>query len=130
MNQSLVILKPDAIERRLVSNLLSRFEQQGFEFGNITKRYLTLGEVSSLYCQYIEKDFMPRLRGTMLVGPCLLVPVGRVDACVSRAREIALEARLQLRDPQETNPARNLIHASDSVSAAVRELQLFFPGTE
>lgn len=123
---SLILLKPDALRRNLVSNILSRFERQDFEFGALVKRALTTGEVDSLYCQYVEQDFMPRLRGTMQSGDCLIATVSRPDDCIPLARQIALETRQQLKDPHETNPACNLIHASDCLAAAVREIHLFF----
>lgn len=131
MERTLIIVKPDAVERGLVGEIISRFEAAGFAI--MRMRFLTPTEelVREFYAEHREKWHFPRLIAYMTSGPCCYVELEREDA-VERARGLTGAT-----DPSEAAPGtirgdlginlpRNSVHASDCLEAAEREIALIF----
>jgi nucleoside-diphosphate kinase len=116
---SLVLIKPDAIEQKLMGELISDFESFG-----IAGMYLTTMDealCAKHYTEHVSKSFYPGLQAFMCSGRvCALAITGNVF----KVREVAERIRINMAD-LVCNP-RNLVHASDSTAAAKRELDLWF----
>jgi nucleoside-diphosphate kinase len=114
---SLVIIKPDAIKRRLIGAIISRFER--FHIRCIEHCIMTPSFWKQHYAEHVEKDFYPALEAFMSSD---FVIAMIVDGDVAKIRETAL----QIRKDCGTKGPENLVHASDSQEAADRELRLWF----
>ena len=135
--QTLVLLKPDTLQRNIVGEVLTYFEKGGLEIANI--RWVQLAPVCLLDMHYKEhkgKPFLPGLIMFMRSGPIIAVAIEGEDA-VRRVRSIVGDAKPQnaglgtiryelawgrLRQ----DVPKNLVHASDSPAAAARELAIWF----
>jgi len=129
--QSLVFIKPDGVKRRLMSEVIRRFETRGFEFKRLELRQLNSNEVDAHYQEHLERDFYPRLKEFILSGP-ILIMVLEGDCVVDTVRKMvgptdALEAQPgTIRGDLALSKGENVIHASDSPESAQREIKNFF----
>ncbi len=129
---TLVLVKPDAMERGLVGAILSRFEAAGFALRAATTRRLTRDQAKSFYAEHTEKPFFPDLVQYVTSGPVFAVAVSRQDA-IQRARQLvgatdpAAAAPGSIRSDLGLDNTRNSVHASDSPTSARREVEFFFP---
>ncbi len=133
MKQStFVMFKPDAVERKLVGRILSRFEDAGLKIGRLKSVFsLSRDRLEKHYGEHSRQDFFERLIGAMVRRPAILVELWGNDA-VRRVRAMigdtnALEAAPgTIRgDFGRDSGAENLIHASDSAESATREIVLW-----
>jgi nucleoside-diphosphate kinase len=119
--KTLVLLKPDAVERGLVGSILSRFETKGLK---IVERH---------YEEHKGKGFYPELVAFMSRGPVVaLVVEGPEDAwevlrTMMGATNPKAAAPGTIRGDYGTMFTENLIHGSDSAASAAREIGIFFP---
>ena len=129
--QSLVFIKPDGVKRRLMSEVIRRFETRGFEFKRLELRQLSSDEVDAHYQEHIERDFYPRLKEFILSGP-ILIMILEGDRVVDTVRKMvgptdALDAEPgTIRGDLALSKGENVIHASDSPESAKREIENFF----
>ncbi|AYW46284.1 nucleoside-diphosphate kinase [Tetragenococcus koreensis] len=129
--QTLVIIKPDGLSRRLVGRIIQRFEDKQLQISSIKKETLTQTQLREHYHQLVEQPFFPRLVSYMTEGPVLLL-VLKGDNAVLQTRKIVgatdpMEAEMgTLRGDLGMDKTRNLIHASDSVDSAAEEITRFF----
>ena len=120
---SLVIIKPDAVRRKLIGKIIGRLEER-FEIESLKPITFWDQTVKWLYPAYAEKEFFGRIVGTMSAGYSILL---KIKGDVSEIRAAALELRLELcNEERDADPAKNVIHASDCVENAERELEIFF----
>lgn len=132
MERTLVLIKPDAVKRRLTGELISRIERKGL--GIVAGRFFTVDEklAREHYAEHTEKPFFGELIAFITSGPLWALVVEGPEA-VSVVR-----ALMGPTDPQEAPPGtirgdygiqitENLIHGSDSSESAARELELYFP---
>ena len=73
VEQSLVFIKPDGVKRRLISEVLGRFEKRGFTFLKLELRNLSSEEVDRHYQEHLERDFYPRLKEFILSSGSLRI---------------------------------------------------------
>tara|TARA_Y100001935_G_scaffold252501_1_gene256563 strand:+ start:2323 stop:2736 length:414 start_codon:yes stop_codon:yes gene_type:complete len=129
--QSLVFIKPDGVKRRLMSEVIRRFETRGFEFKRLELRQLSSDEVDAHYQEHVERDFYPRLKEFILSGP-ILIMILEGDRVVDTVRKMvgptdALDAEPgTIRGDLALSKGENVIHASDSPESAKREIENFF----
>jgi nucleoside-diphosphate kinase len=129
--QSLVFIKPDGVKRRLMSEVIRRFETRGFEFKRLELRQLISDEVDAHYQEHLERDFYPRLKEFILSGP-ILIMILEGDRVVDTVRKMvgptdALDAEPgTIRGDLSLSKGENVIHASDSPESAQREIKNFF----
>jgi len=117
---SLVLIKPDAIEHKLLGWCMACFEHQGI--GDIGLVQMDEELCRKHYVDHLAKDFYPGLQAFMCSAPvCAIAVNGPVDA----VRSIAMSIRRQHK--QYVSGPRNLVHSSDSILAAERELDIWFP---
>jgi nucleoside-diphosphate kinase len=132
MERTLVLLKPDAVRRGLVGQVLSRYEAKGLTIVAMEHRTIT-GEVSDAhYAEHVERDFYPPLREFATSGPLVaLVLEGDEAISVVRALTGATDGRKAdpgtIRGDLSLSNRENLVHASDSAESAEREIALWFP---
>jgi nucleoside-diphosphate kinase len=130
--RSLILLKPDAMRRGLVGQILSRYEAKGLSIVAMEQRTIT-GEVADAhYAEHVDRDFYPPLRDFATSGPLVaLVLEGDEAIEVVRALNGATDGRAAapgtIRGDLSLSNRENLVHASDSAESAVREIALWFP---
>ena len=123
MEETLVILKPDCIRRRLMIPILARLESK-FRIQHMVMRKLFKNEVEHLYPHHRSKDFFPRILEAMTSDKSVILSVE--GWCVN-VRNEAINIRSDWGRP-EKNKAFNLIHATERPEDAIQELDLMFPG--
>ena len=129
--RTLIIMKPDALQRHLVGLIISRFENKGFKL--IAARFTQLSEDSAaqLYAPHKGKPFLEPLVEYISSAPVLLT-VWEADGVIDIARKMmgatfGYEAEPgTIRGDFSCSQRYNLVHGSDSLDSAQREIDLFF----
>ncbi len=131
MDRTFVMIKPDGVQRGLVGEIVSRFERKGLKL--VAARFEKLAEarVAGQYQEHLVKPFFPSLKKYIMSGPCFLM--------VWEGRNVVAIARTLIgaTNPQEAAPGtirgdfgidigRNVIHGSDSLQSAAREIGIHF----
>ncbi len=133
-NQTLVLLKPDAVERNLVGEILGRFEAKGLKIVAMELRQLDSATLARHYQEHQGKGFYAELVAFMSRGPVVALALeGPEDTWeIVRAMMGATNPRTAalgtIRGDLGIIFTENLVHGSDSAASAARELEIFFPG--
>ncbi len=135
MERTLILFKPDCVERRLVGRILSRFEDKGFGLVAMKLLRITPELAKQHYAEHVEKPFYPSLEKFITASP--------VVAAVLEGPEVIRVVRDMLGPTNGLNaPAgtirgdfgssrqMNLVHASDGPEAAKREIEIYFRADE
>ncbi|XP_066545298.1 nucleoside diphosphate kinase, mitochondrial [Amia ocellicauda] len=133
--RTLIAVKPDGVQRRLVGQIVQRFEQRGFRLVGLKMLKASDDLLSQHYHDLSKKPFYPNLLRYMSSGPVVVM--------VWEGHNVVRTSRMMVGN---TNPAeahagtirgdfsihisRNVVHASDSVEGAQREIQLWFSRKE
>lgn len=133
MNQrTLVLIKPDGVKRRLVGEVIRRFENK--TLGIVAMKMMTIDEelAKKHYEEHLSKPFFPELLAFITSGPLVAMAVeGEEAVAVVRAMmgvtNPANAASGTIRGDFGLITTENLVHGSDSPESAQRELDLFFP---
>ncbi|WP_127504800.1 nucleoside-diphosphate kinase [Actinoplanes solisilvae] len=130
--RSLVLVKPDAVRRGLLGEVLARFERRGLVIEALELRTMDAALADQHYADHVEKAFYPPLKEFMTSGPlAALVLSGDEVIEVVRAMIGATDGRKAaagtIRGDFSLSNRENLVHASDSPESAKRELALWFP---
>ena len=132
-NRTLVLLKPDAVERQLVGAIVSRFEQKGLKIVAMELRKLDAATLERHYEEHKGKGFYRELVAFMSRNPVVaLVVEGPEDTWeIVRGMMGATNPRAAapgtIRGDFGTIFTENLVHGSDSAASAAREIGIFFP---
>jgi nucleoside-diphosphate kinase len=131
-SRSLVLVKPDAIRRGLLGEILGRFERKGIVIEALVLRTMDADLADQHYADHVGKGFYPPLKEFMTSGPlAALVLSGDEVIDVVRAMIGATDGRKAaagtIRGDLSLSNRENLVHASDSPESAQRELKLWFP---
>jgi nucleoside-diphosphate kinase len=132
IERTLVLIKPDAVARGLVGEVISRFERKGLTLSALVLRTMDVELADRHYAEHVEKAFYPPLRDFMTGGP-LLAGILSGDEAVEVVRGLvgATDGRKAaagtIRGDLSLSNRENLVHASDSVESAEREIKLWFP---
>jgi nucleoside-diphosphate kinase len=130
--RTLVLLKPDAVRRGLVGDILSRFEAKGLAIVAMEQRTIDDALADEHYADHVEKDFYPPLREFVTSGP-LVALVLEGDEAIEVVRGIngATDGRKAapgtIRGDLSLSNRENLVHGSDSPESAEREIKIWFP---
>ena len=135
IEQTLVLCKPDAVERGLVGLIIARFEQRGLTIVGL--KLVRVDEALALrqYAEHAGKTFFRELVGDLSRGPVVALVVSGADA-IGACRQTIGAA-----DPRKAAPGslradlaltvrHNIVHASDSVASAEREIHIWFAAGE
>ena len=132
-NRTLVLLKPDAVERGLVGAITSRFENKGLRLVGMELRSLDMAILERHYEEHVGKGFYAELVEFMSRGPVVAMAIeGPEDTweivrTMMGATNPAKSAPGTIRGDFGTLFTENLVHGSDSAESAARELGIFFP---
>jgi nucleoside-diphosphate kinase len=130
--RTLLLVKPDAVRRGLVGNVLSRFEAKGLTIVALELRTIDGSLADEHYAEHVERDFYPPLRAFVTSGPLLaLVLEGDQAVDVVRGIHGATDGRKAqpgtIRGDFSLSNRENLVHGSDSPESAEREIKIWFP---
>ncbi|MDD2643899.1 MAG: nucleoside-diphosphate kinase [Methanobacteriaceae archaeon] len=131
MEKSFVMMKPDAVARRLMGKILTRFEEKGLQLKAIKLMTISEDLAKEHYGEHSEKPFFNDLVDYIISGPVLAMVIEGDDA-ISLIRKMVgatnpQEAELgTIRGDYGIQTGRNIIHASDAPESAEREIGLFF----
>jgi len=129
--RTLVLCKPDAVQRGCVGQIVSRFENRGFKIAGMKMLRVDDALAARHYQEHVEKPFYPMLRDFITSSPVIALAI-EGDNAVEVVR-----AMMGTTNPQKAAPGtirgdlginftKNLVHGSDSPASAERELALFF----
>ena len=135
LERTFIMIKPDGVQRGFVGEIITRFEKKGFKLLALKLFSPTKQLLEEHYKDLKEKPFFPKLLEYMLMGP--------VVCMVWQGREVVKTGRKMLgaTNPLNSEPGtirgdyciesgRNIIHGSDSVESAEREIKLWFKPEE
>jgi nucleoside-diphosphate kinase len=130
--RSFVLLKPDAVRRGLVGDVLSRFEAKGLTIVAMELRQVDGELADQHYAEHVERAFYPPLRAFVTSGPSVaLILEGDEAIEVVRALNGSTDGRKAapgtIRGDLSLSNRENLVHGSDSPESAAREIALWFP---
>ena len=130
----MVICKPDAVERRLVGEIIRRIEAEGLSLAAAELRLLDKETLGRHYGEHTEKPFYEGLVIFMSRSPSLLLVVEgpaethlKVRAIMGATDPTTADSGT-IRGDLGTEMPENLVHGSDSAESAEREIAIFFPG--
>ena len=134
MDRTLVICKPDAVERGLAGQIVARLEAKGLRLAAAELRTIDAGTAGTHYGEHNGKPFYESLVSFITRGPALLMVVEGPEDTYKVVRTL-----MGATNPKDAAPGtirgdlaiemtENLVHGSDSQESAQREIGLFFPG--
>lgn len=132
-DRTLVLLKPDAVERKLVGTILARLEAKNLDIVAMDLRTLDTDLLARHYEEHVDKPFYPDLVEFMSRGPVVAMVVEGPEDTWEVVR-----AMMGATNPRSAAPGtirgdlgilftENLVHGSDSLASAEREIGIFFP---
>ena len=135
MNQTFVMCKPDAVERGLVGEIVSRLERKGFRLRAAELRTADQALAEAHYAEHADKPFYGELVSFLTRSPVLAMLLeGPSDNTFSLVRKLVGATKVDDAEPGTirgdfaTVTSENLVHASDGHESAAREIALWFPG--
>lgn len=140
MSRTLIILKPDCLQKKLCGKVLSRFEEENFKIIGCKMEILPVDTLRMHYAHIADKPFYPEVEKFMRSSPVIILAL-KGDHVVDRIREILGVTDCTLANPGtiraeygnkdlKTCKMMNIAHASDSTDAAEVEIKRFFSGEE
>ncbi|QDU79894.1 Nucleoside diphosphate kinase [Polystyrenella longa] len=135
VERTLLLVKPDGVQRRLVGTILSRFESKGLKIVGLKMLNVTPELARKHYEEHVEKPFYPLLEEFITASPVVAIAAEGVDAIsVARTMMGSTNGREAapgtIRGDLSQSRQMNLVHGSDSPEAAKRELDIYFSAAE
>ncbi|MFH0847347.1 MAG: nucleoside-diphosphate kinase [Chloroflexota bacterium] len=135
MERSLILIKPDGVVRGLAGTILARFEKEGLKLVALRLLHMDKSLAERHYAVHADKPFFPGLVRYITSEP-IVAAVFEGEGAVSLIRKLMGKT-----DPKEAESGtirgdfgidieRNTIHGSDSMETAIKEISLFFTGSE
>ena len=131
IEQTLVIVKPDAVTRGLTGEILARFEKAGLQILGMKMILISKQDAEKFYAEHQGKSFFEELTTFMSSSPIVPVAISGENA-IARVREImgatnpANAAEGTIRKDFAVSVTKNSVHGSDSPKSAAREIPFFF----
>ncbi|MEK6284199.1 MAG: nucleoside-diphosphate kinase [Acidobacteriota bacterium] len=135
MERTLILIKPDAIQRGLIGKIITRFEEKGLKLVGIRFLKLTDALLKEHYSQYVDKPFFGGIKRFMQLTPVIAICLEGLD-CVETVRTLLGITKSRqaapgtIRGDWAMSIQANLVHASDSVETAGKEVARFFQDSE
>lgn len=131
MERTLMIVKPDAVAKKAIGQILARVEAEGFVIRELRLARLSREEAENFYAVHRERPFFGSLVEFMISGPVVLAVLERENAVAHLrqfvgATDSTKAACGTIRRDFGTDVQRNAVHASDSQENAAREIAFFF----
>jgi nucleoside-diphosphate kinase len=135
VERTLFLVKPDAVERGLVGEIVSRFERRGFTIRGLKLIRVAEQQAAEHYVEHVGKPFYPEVIEFITSGPVVAMVLEGPGAVA------AVRAMMGATDPLDSVPGtmrgdyaldlgRNVVHGSDSPTSAAREIAIFFADGE
>lgn len=134
MQRSLVLLKPDCVQRKLMGELIARFEAKGLQITAMKMLRVTPELSKKHYAEHVSKPFYPGLEEFITSAPVVALAIEGLEAVAVIRNMLGATSGLKaapgtIRGDYSCSRQMNLVHASDSEESAARELDLYFqPG--
>ena len=135
MERTLVLLKPDCVQRRLMGRVLSRFEEKGLNVVGMKLMRVTPELAKRHYAEHVHKAWYPNLE-TFITGGPIVAAIVEGPEVIRVVREMVgatnglKAAPGTIRGDYSSSQQMNLVHASDGPDAARREMEIFFRADE
>ena len=136
MERTLILVKPDGVKRNLVGEVLSRVEKKGYTIAALKMMSADRALLTRHYAEHEGKPFFEPLLEFMASGPIVAV-VAEGNRVIEGFRKLAGATDPTIAEPgtirgdlardQGTKVVQNIVHGSDSVESATREISIFFP---
>ncbi|MHA1994288.1 MAG: nucleoside-diphosphate kinase [Candidatus Hodarchaeales archaeon] len=129
--RTLLIIKPDAIQRGLIGSIISRIERKGLKIVALKMMMLTDDYVDKLYDIHIDKVFYPLLNSFIISGPLVAIAIQGKN-CVKIVRKLAGATNSPdaepgtIRGDYGIDLTKNIVHSSDKPERALYELSVLF----
>ena len=135
MERTLILLKPDAVQRRLMGRLITRFEDKGLNFVAMKLMQVTPELAKQHYAEHVEKPWYPTLEAFVTGGPVVAAVLEGLEAITVVREMLGATSGLQaqpgtIRGDYSSSRQMNLVHGSDGPEAADREIALYFQASE
>jgi len=135
MERTLVLLKPDCVQRRLVGRVISRFEEKGLNIVALKLIRISSQLAKQHYAEHVEKPFYPGLEAFITGAPVVAMIVEGLEAIRVVREMLGATSGLKasagtIRGDFSSSRQMNLVHASDGPEAAQREIKLYFSPDE
>lgn len=135
MERTLILIKPDAIQRGLIGNIITRFEVKGLKLVGMKFLKLTDALLNEHYSHLADKPFFPGITRFMQLTPVIALCLEGLD-CVEAVRSLCGITKSReaapgtIRGDWAMSIQANLVHASDSIETAGKEVARFFAASE
>lgn len=135
MERTLILLKPDCVERRLMGAILSRFEQKGMNVIALKMMRVTPELSKQHYAEHVAKPFYPALESFITGAPVVAIVLEGLEVIRVVREMLGATSGLKaaagtIRGDYSCSRQMNLVHASDGAEAAAREIPLYFKSNE
>jgi nucleoside-diphosphate kinase len=135
MERTLILFKPDCVQRRLVGRILTRFEDKGLVPVAMKMMQVTPELAKKHYAEHVSKSWYPTLEQFITAGPIVAAVLEGLEAIRVVRDMLGATSGLKaspgtIRGDYSSSRQMNLVHASDGPEAAKREIELYFKPTE
>jgi nucleoside-diphosphate kinase len=135
MERTLSIVKPDGVKKKVIGEVINRFEKKGMRVAALKMLRMSEDDAKGFYIVHKERPFYDSLTGFMSEGP-IVVMVVEGESAISKVREI-----MGATNPKDAAPGtiradlasdieHNIVHGSDSKESAAYEIPFFFSSLE
>lgn len=133
--RTLILLKPDCVQRRLMGEVISRFEQKGLNLIALKMLKVTPALAKEHYAEHVQKPFYPALEKFITASPIVAIVIEGLEAIRVIREMLGATSGLKaaagtIRGDYSSSRQMNLVHASDGPEAAAREIALYFKADE
>jgi len=135
MERTLILLKPDCVQRRLMGRVLARFEDKGLNIIAMKMMRVTPELAKKHYAEHVSKPFYPALEGFITGGPIVAAVIEGLEAIRVVREMLGATSGLKaapgtIRGDYSSSRQMNLVHGSDGSESAAREIALYFKDNE
>jgi nucleoside-diphosphate kinase len=135
MQRTLILLKPDCVQRRLMGQVLARFEAKGLNVIAMKMLQVTKELSAQHYAEHVEKPFYPSLENFITSSPVVAMVLEGLEVITVVRDMLGATSGLKaaagtIRGDFSSSRQMNLVHASDGPEASAREIDLYFKPEE
>jgi nucleoside-diphosphate kinase len=135
LERTLVLLKPDCVQRRLMGDVIGRFERKGLNIVAMKLMQVTPELSKKHYAEHVAKPFYPGLEKFITASPIVALVVEGLEVIRVVREMLGATSGLKaaagtIRGDYSSSRQMNLVHASDGPEAAAREIELYFQKNE
>jgi nucleoside-diphosphate kinase len=135
VERTLFLIKPDAVERGLIGDIVARFERRGFAVRGLKLVRVGEQQAAEHYVEHVGKPFYPELVEFITSGPVVAMVLEGLGAVATVRSMMGATNPLDsapgtIRGDYALDLGRNVVHGSDSLESAAREIAIFFTDAE